>query len=249
MISPPSVLAFSRIRLWRAFQSLMVFSAVVAGVVGILCLEMGARARASFFEAEGYRFWANDPSVARRALEAEFLNAGERWTALADRRERSEDVLRLERDILRAHYDARVAESSAKRAYFAYRDVYRLFGRPETRYSRRARLLAPAAKEAWREETRRRGLPVTDLMFDPEPGEEGDHRVVFSTARLDEARRLEAHLRSAGFSVQMMESRGGAGAWARGFILTVSSSEFWEAHASLKTQLAPNLPSFSPKST
>ncbi len=206
---------------------------------------MGARARASFREAEGYRLWAKDPPACRRARETEFLKASERWTPLAGRgEERSEDGLLLERDILRAQYDARGAESSAKRAYFAYRDVYLFYAPPETRYSRQARLLAPAAKEAWREETRRRGLPATDLMFDPDPGEEGDRRVVFSTLQLDEARRLEADLRSAGFSVQVVEARAAPGARSRGFGLTVSSSEFWEAHARLKSQLAPGLPSF-----
>jgi hypothetical protein len=230
------------VRLSLLFRWLVGFSLAAGGVYGAVCINMGAGARASFTEAEGFRYWFENPAARDRALEADYVNAHRGLSLQQGRGELTAEGLRLEQDILEARFSMRRAESPAKRAYFAYRDVYRLYAPPETDLSRRARLLAPAAKHAWREESVGRGWPVTDVMFDPEPGETAGRRVVFSTPHRFEAANLAAILRGKGISADTFDDGQVPGAARQGVWITVSSDDFWRAHAQLKSLLAPDLP-------
>jgi hypothetical protein len=221
---------------------LIGFTLTAAGVYGAVFVETGSRARSSYLEAEHFRHWFQDPAGMGRDLEAAYVKAIERLTVQEGKREISAEGLRLEQDILEARFRMRRAESPAKRAYFSYRDVYRLSSPVETDLSRRARLLAPAAKQAWREDAGRRGLPVTDVMFDPEPGETADRRVVYSTRDRFEATNLAAILQTKGVSVDVFDDARVPDAVRQGFWVTVAPSDFWRAHTELKSFLAPDLP-------
>lgn len=223
------------------FRWLICFSLVAGGVYGAVRVNMGAAARASFTEAEGFRRWFEDPGARDRALEAEYVKAIHRLSLQQEKGDLSKDALRLEQDVLEARFSMRRAESPAKRAYFAYRDVYSLYSPPETELSRRSRLLAPAAKQAWREESVARGWPVTDVMFDPEPGEIGGRRAVFSTTDHFDARNLAAILKGKGVAADIVDEAHASRAAGKDFWITVSSDDFWRAHGQLRALLAPDL--------
>lgn len=239
---------FPRVRLSLIARWLIGFSLAAGGVYGAVFLETGSRARSSYLEAERFRHWFQNPSDRDRDLEAEYVKANERLAVRQGKGELSAEDLRLEQDILEARFSMRRAESAAKRAYFSYRDVYRLSSPLETGLARRARLLAPAAKQAWREDMDRRGLPVSDVMFDPEPGETADRRVVYSSRDKFEATNLVAILQSKGVSSDVFDDAGVAGAVRQGFWVTVPPTDFWRAHNQLKSLLAPDLPSVFVKS-
>ncbi len=225
------------------FRWVMGISLAAGGVYGALTLETGARARSSYQEAEHFRLWFENPAVMARELEADFAKATERLSVRRGRGELTADDLRLEQDILEARHALRKAESPAKRAYFAYRDAYQMSSFPETDLSRRARLLAPAAKQSWREEMGRRALPVTDEMFDPEPGESADRRVVYSSQDSFSASNLVAILRSKGLSADCFDDGRGTGAARQAIWVTVPPADFWRAHNEIKSLIAPDLPS------
>lgn len=229
------------VRLSLLFRWLMAFSMVAGGVYGAVCVNMGAAARASFVEAEGFRQWFENPAEMGRVLESEYVKANRHLTLQQEQGKLSKEGLRLEQDILEARFAMRRAESSAKRAYFAYRDVYALYSPPENELSRQARLLAPAAKQAWREESVGRGWPVTESMFDPEPGETEDRRVVFSTGDRFEATNLAAILKRKGVVVDVVDEAHVTRAAGNGFWITVPADDFWLAHEQLKSLLAPDL--------
>lgn len=225
----------------------MGFLLAAGGAYGAIFLETGTRARSSFRDAEQYHHWFQNPPAMDRDLEAAYAKAMGRLSAPRGKGESAEEDLRLERDILEARFLLRRAESPAKRAYFSYRDVYRLFSPPETDLSRRARLLAPAAKQAWREDVERHGLPVTEAMFDPEPGETAERRAVFSSRDGFEASNLAAILRSKGVAAGVFDGARVSGAAHQGFWVTVSPSDFWRAHNEIKSLIAPDLsPVFGP---
>lgn len=221
----------------------MGISLAAGGVYGALTLETGARARSSYQEAEHFRLWSENPAVMTHDLEADYVKATIRLSIRRDRGELTPDDLRLEQDILEARHALRKNESPAKRAYFAYRDAYQMASFPETELSRRARLLAPVAKESWREDMGRRGLPVTDEMFDPEPGESSDRRVVYSSRDSFAASNLAAILRSKGLAADCFDDGKVAGAVRQAVWVTVPPSDFWRAHNEIKSLIAPDLPS------
>lgn len=212
--------------------------ALAAGsAYGALFLETGARARAAFQEAERYRRWAHDPVAKVRELEKDYLKANERLAALRARGDRSADELRLEQDILQARFDLRRAESPAQRAYFLYRDVYRLYSPPPTELSRRARLLAPAAKQAWREDVSRAGVSPSEELIGPEFCEKADRRAVYSTTDKFDASNLVAILKTNGVPAEVLEGKDAD----PGYWITVPSADFWRAHRKLVSLLAPDL--------
>ncbi|MBK8574779.1 MAG: hypothetical protein IPN90_03545 [Elusimicrobia bacterium] len=239
---------FPRVRPFLFVRWLIGLSFAAGAVYGALFLETGARARSSFSEAERFRRWAMDPAEMNRDLEIDYLKAIEWLAAQKERGEITAGGLRLERDILQARFNMRRAESPAKRAYFSYRDVYRLYSPPETESSRRARLWAPAAKQAWRENVDRRGFPVSSEIYDPEPGETGDRRVVFSTRERFMAMNLVAILQSKGVAADLFDDAPFNGAGRPEYGVTVPSSNFWRAHQELASLLAPDLPAVFQKS-
>ena len=213
------------------------FSLAAGSVYGALCLEMGGRARSAYIEAEHFRRWANDPALKVRELEKDYLKANERLAALRARGDRSADELRLEQDILQARFDLRRAESPARRAYFLYRDVYRLYSPPPTELSRRARLLAPAAKQAWREDVSRAGVSPSEELIGPEFCEKADRRAVYSTTDKFDASNLVAILKTNGVPAEVLEGKDAD----PGYWITVPSADFWRAHRKLVSLLAPDL--------
>jgi hypothetical protein len=214
----------------------------IGGVVGSVGINVYSRAASSYREGESSLFWARDPAGRTRDLEAKFLKASERLFAQKERGRLTDGDFRLEQDILQAQFDLRSAESSAKRAYFSFRNVYERYSLTETRISRYARLLAPAAKQAWREEVAKRGLLAPDRMFDLAPGEGGDRWAVYSTRDPHEAANVFHRLQEDGIAARVTDDQHVRGAARVGFWITVPTDSFWTVHYKLKSLLAPNLP-------
>lgn len=210
------------------------------GLYAVLALETLARARRLCHRADTAWAEALDPARRREALERAFAREADRWAAGRARAPGSRDILRLETDILQARHEIRSAGSPAKLAFYNYRSVYRHAAPPESPWSRRARLRAPAARELWRRDLAQRRLPVEPWMLDPDPGDTDDRRVVFSTRGRRTANGAVALLKAAGFDVAVVGGPVRYGDRPGDWWITVPAASFWPAHERLRAWIDPD---------
>jgi len=237
--APPSLDRSLSRRRWLQGARGAVLAA--AGVYAFLTVDTVARSREAVREAERYALWHRDPEARRRALEDDFRRG---LTRLSRRREAdrlAEEAFALELDLLRVRHETAMNLPAAARAFQWYRDAYRLFSPPETPWTRRARLLAPAFKEAWRDEVQRRGLPTTETLWDDEPGLAPDERMVFSARGEGRAAFAQEALRAVGIEARLIKDERPRGA-GEGYWLAVRKDRFWEAHEALKAGLDLRVP-------
>jgi hypothetical protein len=212
----------------------------VLGLYGALALETLTRARRLCHRADAAWAEALDPALRRAAREDSFTREADRWAARRDRDPRSREILRLETDLLQARHEIRTADFPAKRAFYGYRAVYRHAAPPESPWSRRARLRAPAARELWRRDLAQRRLPVEPWMLDPDPGDTEERRVVFSTRGRRTADGAVALLKAAGFDVSVVDGPARYGDRPGDRWITVPATSFWPAHERLRAWIDPD---------
>lgn len=215
---------------------------VAAGVFGVLVLETVARARSLCRQADAE--WARTVDPVRRRDDLRLADERDADRFFSRRESGSEAGAegRWESDLLQTRHLIRASDSSAKRAFFKYRAVYRHGAPPETSWSRRARLMAPAAREMWRRDLADRRLPVTPLMLDLDPGDSETRRVVYSGQRRAPCERAAESLRAAGLDAAVTAGPPRYGVRPGDYWITVPADQFWPAHRRLKERIAPDLP-------
>lgn len=123
-----------------------------------------------------------------------------------------------------------------KMAYTWYQTALELFSPPESKWVKRSRLLAPAAKQKWREDLRKRKVPFEEYNLDLEAGEpEGSH-TVFTTQNKKEAERLKQILEVRKISVIVYDEKANKGFKALGVKLIVPEKQFWPAHEIIRRE-------------
>jgi hypothetical protein len=133
-------------------------------------------------------------------------------------------------------------ESAVKYAYQWYKDTYELFSPPESRWVRRARFLAPAAKERWRDELRAKNIPFEEYMLDLEAGEDAGTLTVYSTGGRAEADRCAALLNAKGIAAKIYDAPAEGRLPQEGLKIIVPRERFWDAHEALKAVAPAPLP-------
>lgn len=203
----------------KTSRSIAVFLLCAAAVASIASIDRYSRVRSAYRRAERLERLARRPADRDRVLEAAFLSAVD----ALDRRRPSPAQREAEVEILRKRWEQNRIRSAWAEAYHAWRDVYGLYAPPEGRWTRRARFLAPAARQRWREDWTERGLPFQEGLLDAVPGEEDGFRwlATFPDPReMSQVRgvltQLEIPSHSAGDAV-----------------LLVPEARFWEAHQAL----------------
>jgi hypothetical protein len=214
-------------------NALLVAVAAVAAY-GMVFVDVMARAREAFREGARYERWHQNPEEKKAHFERKFLKE----KALLDDRlakgKITRDDYNEDLDVLSFDRDQAVSESSIKYAYQWYKDTYELFSPPESRWVRRARLLAPAAKELWREELRAKGIPFEEYMLDLESGEDAGTLSVFSTRSRRQADECLAALQGKGITTVLYDAPAHGRLPQEGFKIIVPREEFWEAHEAVK---------------
>ncbi len=228
MASPPSSKPpLSPIR-WRPF---LLFFLVALGAVLVSFLDLGVRARRAVRRAERLERWSRHPEERDAFLEAEYLKG----VADVDRRRLSSAEKEMALDVLRKRREEARARPAAAEAYHAWRDVYELYAPPETAATRRARLMAAAARQRWREDWTSRRLPFDESLLDLEPGEEGGLRVVYSTPDGREASRAFSRLETLDLPAKVLPPDPARSPGDRALKLLVPEDRFWEAHEALRS--------------
>lgn len=220
-------------------RNALLVAGTAAVAYGMIYVDVVARAREAFREGEKYSRWNERPEEKARFYEQKFMKEK---AALDKRREKgkiSAEDYDQDLEVLAFDRDQAAAESSLKYAYQWYKDTYELFSPPESRWVRRARYLAPAAKQKWREELRAKGIPFEEYMLDLEAGEDAGTLMVYSTRRRAEADRCVEVLKAKGIEARLYDAPAQGRLPQEGLKVIVPREKFWEAHEALSGLAAP----------
>jgi len=216
-----------------------VLLATAAAAYGMIYIDVQARAREAFLQGTRYLSWHKDPEGKRVFLEGKFLKD----KAVLDRKkakgELSAEAYAEDLEVLRFDREQAAAESAVKYAYQWYKDVYELFSPPESKWVRRARFLAPAAKQLWREELKAKNIPFEEYMLDLEPGEEAGTLMVFSTRKRSLADKCVAALKAKNILATVYDGPAHGRLPQEGLKILVPRDAFWPAHEALRGVVDP----------
>lgn len=213
----------------RFLPSLAPWALVVAAAFAVAGLDLASRARAAYRQAETLERQALRPPERDRAVESMFLDG----VAALDRRRLSPGDREIEIEILRKRWEEARLRSPWTEAYHAWKDVYELYSPPETRWSRRARLLAPAARQRWREDWTARGLPFAEGLLDLDRHETDGFRVVYSVTDSGAAAQIARLLETIGLPCRLLPPPDPSAPGDRAYRLLVPEDRFWEAHGAI----------------
>jgi hypothetical protein len=203
-------------------------AAAGAAVLAMAWLDLSSRARTAYRRAERLDLSARRPAEREASLERVFLDG----VAVLDRRRASGAEREIDLEILRKRWEEGRLRSPWAEAYHAWRDVCDLYAPPETWRTRRARLLAPAARQKWREDWKARGLPYSETLLDLEPGETEGYRLLVTTTDGREASQILTVLETLDVPDRMIPPGGAPG--DHSIRILVPEDRFWEAHQALR---------------
>ncbi|MBI4397202.1 MAG: hypothetical protein HY548_08910 [Elusimicrobia bacterium] len=230
----------------RWVQNALLVAATAAVAYAMVYVDVIARAREAYRQGDQYMRWHQDPEEKKRSFEKKFLKEKDVLDKRLKKGELTEEEFNQDLEVLRFDRDQAVNESSIKYAYQWYKDAYELFSPPESRWVRRARYLAPAAKERWRDELRSRNIPFEEYMLDLEAGENasaetGATLIVYSTRGSREAEDCVRLLKSKGIEAQVYDAIAHGRLPQEGLKIVVPREKFWDAHNALKSVVEPPL--------
>lgn len=218
----------------RWAQNALLIAATAAIAYAMIYVDVLARAREAFRQAEKYERWAQNQEEKKQDFERKFLKEKANLDKRREKSEISAEDYDQDLEVLKFDRDQAVNESSIKYAYQWYKDTYELFSPPESRWVRRARFRTPAAKERWRDELRAKNIPFEEYMLDLEVGEEPGTLMVHSTNDGDELRRCAEALKAKGIEPKVYDWREHGRLKQEGTKIIVPREKFWEAHEALK---------------
>lgn len=219
----------------RWVQNVLLVLVTVAVAYGMVYVDVRARAREAFRQGEKYSRWADNPDEKKLFYEEKFLSEKARLDKKKERAEISAEQYDQDLEVLAFDRDQAVKESSIKYAYQWYKDTYELFSPPESKWVRRARFLAPAAKEKWRDELRSKNIPFEEYMLDLEAGEDAATLMVCSTRCRATAQKALAALSAKGIAARLYDAPAQGRLSQEGLKIIVPREKFWDAHEILKS--------------
>jgi hypothetical protein len=218
----------------RWAQNALAIGATAAIAYSMVYIDVRARAKEAFRQGERYESWAQNPEEKKQFFEGKFLKEKAALDRRREKAEISQEDYDQDLEVLKFDRDQAVGESSIKYAYQWYKDTYELFSPPESASVRRARLLAPAMKERWREELRAKNIPFEEYMLDLEPGEDAGTLMVYSTNDSRDLGRCVGALREKGVEAKVYAWREHNRLKQEGDKIIVPRERFWEAHEIVK---------------
>jgi hypothetical protein len=230
----PSAVPAWRQKTWVKNALLVAVTAAVA--YAMVYVDVLARAREAFHQAEKYERWEQNPEAKKQFYEEKFLKESARLEKRRADGEISAEEYEQDLEILKFDRDQALSESSVKYAYQWYKDTYELFSPPESKWVKAARFRAPAAKQRWREELQSRNIPFEEYMLDLESGEEpGKTLTVWSTRSREKADGAAALLKEKGIvETHVYDAPAHGRLEQEGLKVIVPKEKFWQAHETLK---------------
>ena len=217
----------------------VVILATAAAAYGMIYIDVQARAREAFVQGTRSLSWHKDPELKRIFLEEKFLKDKALLDAKKAKNEITAEGYTEDLEVLRFDREQAAGESAVKYAYQWYKDVYELFSPPESKWVRRARFLAPAAKQLWREELKAKNIPFEEYMLDLEAGEEAGTLMVFSTRSRGLAEKCLTALKEKNVLATLYDGPAHGRLAQEGLKIIVPRESFWAAHETLRSLVEP----------
>jgi len=218
----------------RWVQNTLLVLVTAAIAYGMVYVDVIARARESFRQGDLYMNWNRHPENKTSHMEQKFLKEKAALDKKRDKGKITQEEYDRNLEIIQFDRDHTMNESSIKYAYQWYKDTYELFSPPESKWVRRARFLAPMAKEIWRDELRAQRIPFEEYMLDLEVGEESDTLMVFSTRKRSVAEESLRLLKGEGIQTHLYDALAHGRLPQEGIKIIVPREKFWQAHETLK---------------
>jgi len=215
-------------------QNLLAVLCTALVAYAMVYVDVRARAKEAFRRGERFSAWVENKDLKIEFFEKKFLKEKAKLQKRQDKGEMNEDAFTQDLDVLRFDRDQALQESSLKYAYQWYKDTYELFSPPESSWVRRARFLAPAAKQKWREELQSKRIPFEEYMLDLESGEGAGTLMVVSTQNRREAQKWIQLLGEKNIKASLYDAKAEGRLAQEGLKVIVPRKKFWDAHEILK---------------
>jgi len=132
----------------------------------MIYFDLWLRAKEAYQEGEKYWFWYEQPELKKKNLEEKFAQEKMKLDRGLKKRKIKPEEYEKKLNILKYENEREKEESAIKYAYFWYQTTVELFSPPESKWVRLAREKMPLAKEKWREELRKKGIPFEEYMLE-----------------------------------------------------------------------------------
>jgi hypothetical protein len=160
----------------RYAKIILPILATIILTYAIIYIDVVLRAREAYLEGEKYWSWHHNPQLKEQMLSAEFEKEKNKLEKdknpsiisriLFGKKPLTEEEYNLHLEALKFEYERKKKESAIKYAYVWYQTAVELFSPPESKYVKLARQKMPLAKELWKEELRRKGVPFEEYMLE-----------------------------------------------------------------------------------
>ena len=147
-------------------QNTILVVIAIAGIYGLIYIDVVSRAKEAYMEAEKYMAWNTDPKAKETFFNTQYLEKKKDLETLFQGGKISKSEFDEKMEIIQFDRDFRIEESSLKYAFQWYKDTYELFSPPESKWVKMAREKAPQALTLWKEELTAKKIPFEDYMFE-----------------------------------------------------------------------------------
>jgi hypothetical protein len=143
-----------------------IILATVITVYAMIYIDVVLRAREAYLQGEKYLSWHEKPELKKTDLDRELAAEKLRLDKKLAAGKITKEEYSRQTDICTFNHERKLEESSIKYAYVWYRDVIQLFSPPESKWVKLAKQKMPLAKEKWKEELTKKGIPFEEYMLD-----------------------------------------------------------------------------------
>jgi len=128
--------------------------------------DLWLRARNAYLEGEKYWSWYERPDLKEKDLEEKFEKEKIKLDKQLKKGKIKKEEYEKKLEIIKYENEREKEESAIKYAYYWYQTAVELFSPPESKWVKLARKKTPLAKEKWKEELRRKGIPFEEYMLE-----------------------------------------------------------------------------------
>jgi len=149
------------------FKSRIAAALIISAAIYLMIYaDVTLRARSAYLNGEKYWSWYKDPELKRNELSKELEGRLSSLDRLMAKGKISREEHERKQNIEKFNFDRRQEESAVKYSYAWYQTAVELFSPPESKWVAMARKKIPVAREAWKEELRKKNIPFEDYMLE-----------------------------------------------------------------------------------
>ncbi len=149
---------------WQRIAASVV--ATIIAVYALIYVDVVMRARSAYLEGEKFWAWHENPQLKEKFFDEKLSKEKTSLQKKLDSKKISQKEYEIQTEIIEFNNKREREESSIKYAYVWYQTAAELFSPPESKWVRRSREKMPKAKQLWREELIKKGIPFEEYMLE-----------------------------------------------------------------------------------